>query len=153
MSKHKNDSQRRHVSASVDFDRAHTIDNLRFLFVPAFEINRKNVELVHEAPDARKPHGRERGDALHDMWYGAHNAGAMVNREEQPNILPFARRSFMKIRKRSLVIWESVRRKLTPSSFNPALLYISLRSSFRSLTPYVAEMTICLFACQIRVTA
>ena len=32
---------------------------------------------------------------------------------------------------------------MIPSSFNPALLYIPFKSSFKSLIPYVDEITIC----------
>lgn len=50
----------------------------------------------------------------------------------------------MYTKKRSLVIWESVRMNMTPSSFVPALVHMALRSSFRSLMPYVEDMTICI---------
>mmetsp|Transcript_146757 Transcript_146757/g.471077 ORF Transcript_146757/g.471077 Transcript_146757/m.471077 type:complete len:203 (-) Transcript_146757:7572-8180(-) len=48
---------------------------------------------------------------------------------------PEAKRSLMKTRNFSLVIWPSVKRNSTPSSFTPALLYMACRSVLRSFMP------------------
>ena len=61
---------------------------------------------------------------------------------KRPGMLPDESRSFMKTRKRSSVICESVNRNEMPSPLTPAFLYMIWRSLRRSLTPYVAEMTI-----------
>ena len=60
---------------------------------------------------------------------------------KRPGMLPEERRSFMKTRKRSSVIWLSRKRNATASPLTPHRRYICCRSALRSLTPYVAEMT------------